>query len=57
MKSGDIFLILIAAGIGLGAALLLFKPSSYRNAEKWEIKRDENGNLVNITVHRDAKQS
>jgi hypothetical protein len=29
--------------------------SRYKNNEKWNIIRDENGNLVNIEIIRDAK--
>lgn len=29
--------------------------SGYKNNEKWKVIRDENGNLVNIEIIRDAK--
>ena len=42
---------------GVVLAKTFLPRTSYNNAERWQLIRDEQGNLVNIEVHRDATES
>lgn len=33
------------------------QPKTYRNIEEWEVKRDKEGRLLGITVHREAEEN
>jgi len=41
----------------LAALFLLQRKAGRENEETWEVKRDANGRLIGITVHRELKSS
>lgn len=55
MANNNTWMLLL--GIGIGLVILLYRPSNYKNDEKWKITRDEEGNLIGIEVIRDAKHN
>ena len=69
MNSDDvIFGVIVGLAIGIPLALILYstlrpasvavgQPISYQNAEEWEVKYNEAGDVSKIIIHRDAKQT